>query len=136
MMGRLWQGPAKVFVTNRTEQNYSNAPIGADGLGSIDQPLDLSFKLAEALLARERVRHPISQNHHRWLDSLQVLAQLLESLAGLIKVKGGPRCARRRVSAPSEIAKNDIVLREFDRQSLFDVTINLLALNQSVTNEH
>src|SRR5829696_403455 len=87
--GRLWQRPAKVFVANRAQQNYSNPPIGADGLGGINQPLDLSFKLAEALLARERVRHPISQDHHRWLDSLQVLAQLLESLAGLIKVKGG-----------------------------------------------
>jgi len=66
----------------------------------------------------------------------QLLFEFLKTFSGLIKIKTGPRCSRWRVGAPAKVAEGNPTLRELAQESLLDVSIELLALDECVTQEH
>src|SRR6266568_3891295 len=84
----------------------------------------------------ERTGHSIAEDYHCRLRRSQLLFKFLESFSELIKIKTGPRCSRRRVRAPAKIAEGNLTLGGLAQEPLLDVPIDLLALDECVTQEH
>ena len=79
-------------------------------------------------------RHAVEQKRDCWLKGRYLFLNAVEALFG--RVKSRTRDTERRVGAPTEVAKRDVMVGILRGQHVLDVTIGLLALDERVANEH
>ena len=129
MGGRVGERPAQIGVGHWRQKSDA----GLRGVDHIQQPGEPLLERGQPGLARERIGHAITDHNHRRLDRQDLLPELFESRFRRVKTRpGNPSDG---VTAPAQIAKDQILIGIADREQRLQVAIPLITLDQGVADE-